>query len=101
MRKVLVRYKVKPDRAEENVKLVEAVYAELKEKKPAGLRYTTLKSGDGLTFFHLASIESSEGNPLGSMDAFKKFQENIKDRCDEPPAPTDLSLVGAYGFFDE
>ena len=101
MRKVLVRYKVKPERADENQALVEAVYAELHEKKPAGLRYTTLKSDDGLTFFHLASIETTEGNPLGSLDSFKKFQEDIKDRCDEPPKPTNLSLVGAYGFFDE
>ncbi len=101
MRKVLVRYKLEPDRIEENQALVDAVYAELKANKPAGLRYTTLKSKDGLTWFHLASIETAEGNPLGGTDAFKQFQENIKDRCEEPPAPTDLELVGAYGFFGE
>lgn len=100
MRKVLVRYKVKPHRVEENEALVKAVYAELHEKKTEGLRYATLKADDGLTFFHLASIEG-EGNPLARTAAFKAFQENIRERCDEPPSPTELSLLGAYGFFDQ
>lgn len=101
MRKVLVRYKVKPGRAEENEALVEAVYAELHKKQVQGVRYTTLKADDGLTFFHLASIETDEGNPLGQLDAFKAFQADIRGRCDEPPAPVDLALIGAYGFFGE
>ena len=101
MRRILVRYKVKPERAEANQRLVEAVYAELRETKPAGLRYATLKSEDGLTFFHLASVETDAGNPLSKVAAFAKFQEGIRDRCDEPPTPMDLSLVGAYGFFGE
>jgi hypothetical protein len=100
MRKVLVRYKVKDGRVEENEALVRAVYEELQEKKPDGLRYSTFKADDGLTFFHLASIETPDGNPLANMDSFKAFQADIKDRCDEPPAPVDLSLIGAYGFFD-
>jgi hypothetical protein len=101
LRRVLVRYKVKQDKAEENLRLVEAVYAELHEKKPAGLRYATLKADDGVTFFHLASIEADRGNPLGEIDAFKRFQDGIQERCYEPPAPTDLALVGAYGFFGD
>jgi hypothetical protein len=100
MRKVLVRYKVKPERVEENEALVRAVYAELKEKRPAGLRYATLKADDGVTFYHLASIEG-EGNPLAATAAFPRFQEGLKDRCDEPPQPVDLSLVAAFGFFGE
>ena len=100
MKNVLVRYKVKAEQAEENVRLVKDVYAELKEKQPEGLRYTTLVAEDGVTFFHLASI-SAEGNPLMQVEAFGRFQQGIKERCDEPPAPEPVSLVGAYGFFDE
>ena len=61
MGKVLVRYKVKPEKADENVSLVKAVYAELNEKKPAGLRYATFVAEDGLTFFHVAEIEVDDG----------------------------------------
>jgi hypothetical protein len=38
MHQVIARYKVKPDRAEENLELVRAVYDELERTKPAGLR---------------------------------------------------------------
>jgi hypothetical protein len=99
MRKVLVRYKLEPDKIEENRELVKAVYAQLSERRPEGLRYTTLCSADGLTWFHLASIEGDD-NPLASLPAFGAFGAGIRDRCAEPPAPVDLELVGAYGFFD-
>ena len=39
MRQVMVRYRVKPDRVEENEALVRAVYEELALREPEGLRY--------------------------------------------------------------
>lgn len=63
MGKVIVRYKVKPERADENVSLVKAVYAELNANKPAGLSYATFVAEDGLTFFHMADVSGDE-NPL-------------------------------------
>ena len=98
MRQVIVRYRVKSDRVDENVAKVKAVYAELAETKPAGLRYATFVAADGVTFFHVAAIEG-DTNPLAACKAFKAFQEDIRDRCDEPPAPTDLTQVGSYNFF--
>jgi hypothetical protein len=65
MRQVMVRYKVKPDRAAENKELVRAVYAELARRRPAGLRYATFGLEDGVSFVHLASLDTDEaGNPL-------------------------------------
>ena len=99
MKQVIVRYRVKPDAAEMNTKLVEAVYAELKEKKPSGIRYATFCAEDGVTFFHVASIETDDGeNPLAQIDAFAAFQKDIRERCDEPPTPTDVSEIGSYVF---
>ena len=43
MGSTMVRYKVRPDRADENVALVEAVYAELARERPDGLRYATFR----------------------------------------------------------
>ncbi len=108
MKRILVRYKVKPEKSDENKRLVDAVYAELKEKAPPGFRYSTFCAQDGATFFqdgatffHLASIETEDGrNPLAESAAFKAFQKDLKERCDEPPAPVELSTVGAYSFFD-
>jgi hypothetical protein len=41
MSQIVVRYRVKPDRAEENASLVRAVYEELAEVKPDGFRSRT------------------------------------------------------------
>jgi hypothetical protein len=96
MRQVMVRYKVKPDRVAENEQLVRAVYDELGHVEPEGLRYATFRLEDGVSFVHLA-IQTEDGpTPLAKLDAFQRFQANIRDRCDEPPAVTDVSLIGSY-----
>src|SRR5918996_1641965 len=54
MRRVMVRYRLKPERVEENEVLVRAVYEELEGTRPEGLRYATFKLEDGVSFVHLA-----------------------------------------------
>src|SRR5690242_18843290 len=97
MRQVIVRYKVKPDRVAENEELVRAVYEELRRTKPDGLRYATFKLDDGVSFVHLASVESEGGDsPLSKVKAFKEFQKDIDDRTDETPVVTGLEEIGSY-----
>jgi hypothetical protein len=98
MRQVMVRYKVKPDRAAENEELVRAVYEELHRTEPVGLRYATFQLDDGVSFVHLASTEAGH-NPLSQVKAFERFQENIADRCDEPPVVTDIREIGSFRVF--
>ena len=101
MKPVLVRYKVKADRAQENEDYIKKVFAELEQNSPAGLRYASFKLDDGVSFVHIASIETDDGvNPLSETAAFKAFQDDIKDRCEEPPVAVDLNRIGAYHFFD-
>ena len=78
MNHFIARYKVKPERAAENVELIRAVYAELKDKKPTGLHYATFQLDDGVSFIHLASIDTEDGqSPLLEVEAFKRFQKDI------------------------
>jgi hypothetical protein len=100
MRKVIVRYKVKPDRVAENEELVRAVYEELHRTKPAGLRYATFRLEDGVSFMHLAATDG-ERSPLGDVEAFKRFTANVEERCDEPPAVTRVEEIGSYGVFGD
>ena len=90
---VVVRYKPKPEQADENQRLVEAVFAELHDTGPAGIAYTTYRLADG-TFMHVADIEGE--NPLSASTAFAAFQAGIGERCDEGPNPQDAILVGSY-----
>jgi hypothetical protein len=100
MKRVMVRYKVKNDRAAENEQFIRKVFDELKESGPSGLRYASFKQPDGLTFVHIASIETDDGsNPLSETLAFRTFQKGIKDRCDEPPVAVELEEVGSYRVF--
>jgi hypothetical protein len=97
MRQVMVRYKVKPERVEENEELVRAVYEELRRTEPAGLRYATFKLDDGVSFVHLAADESENGeSPLSKVKAFREFQREIDDRTDEGPVVTQLIEIGSF-----
>lgn len=99
-RRVIVRYRVKPDRVAENEELVRGVYDELHRSQAAGIRYATFRLDDGMSFVHLASTETEDGrNPLSDLPAFKRFQENLGDRCDDAPVVTELREIGSYRFF--
>jgi quinol monooxygenase YgiN len=97
MRRVIVRYRVKPDRADENVDLVRAVYEELHKTKPEGLRYATLRLDDGVSFVHMSESES-DANPLTEVPAFQAFQKEIADRAEEQPVVTEVDVIGSYEF---
>ncbi len=102
MKTVVVRYETKPDTASENQRLVEAVFEELRRSDPGGVRYATFRLADGVSFTHIAIIDSEDGsNPLADTAAFAEFQKGIADRCVEGPAATDATLVGSYRFLTD
>jgi hypothetical protein len=98
MSTVVVRYRPKPEHADENQRLVEAVFQALAEKQPDGLRYITLRLADG-TFVHVADV-TADTNPLGELDAFAVFSAGVADRCEpgEGPNPQPATVVGSYGL---
>jgi hypothetical protein len=49
MKRIMVRYKVKPDQVAANERLVRDVYDELARTRPEGLRYGTFKLDDGVS----------------------------------------------------
>jgi L-rhamnose mutarotase len=101
MKRILVQYKVKKDKAEENIKFIQNVFDELKVNSPAGLRYASFYQPDGLSFVHIASVESEDGkNSLAESKAFTDFQKDIKDRCELPPQAIELQEIGSYNFFN-
>jgi hypothetical protein len=100
MRQVVVQYRVKPDRAAENERLARAVYEELHRTNPPGLRYATFQLEDGVSFVHVAEIDNETENPLGQVAAFRAFQAEIEDRCDQPPKARRAREIGSFRMFD-
>src|SRR5712691_5084345 len=94
----MVRYKVRPGRADENEALVKAVYEQLGRERPAGLHYATFKLPDGVSFMHIVFETDQPGRILNDVAAFKAFASEIEGRCEEPPVATELAVVGSYNL---
>jgi hypothetical protein len=102
MRRVMVRYTVKPERVAENERYIKKVFEELGCEKPTGLSYGSFKLSDGVSFVHIVSDASSDqGSRLGEFPAFKAFTAGIEERCDEAPVATRLEEVGSYRVFGD
>jgi hypothetical protein len=99
MKKIMVRYKLKADKISENETLVKEVYKQLHEKKLEGFHYCTFKLADGVSFVHIAFADNEHVNSVfNHLPAFKNFQANIKERCDELPVVNEVTITGAYNF---
>lgn len=99
-KKLIVRYKVKADKANENQEYIRKVFEELHKNGPQGLRYASFKLSDGVSFVHIVSVETPDGrNPLIETPAFKAFDLGIRDRCEEQPVLMEMTEVGSYRFF--
>ncbi len=93
---VIVRYTTHADRADENERLIRAVFAELAERRPDGFRYIATRLDDGVGFVHVATLDGG-ASPLTTSPAFQAFLSGIGDRCVEPPVTTQGTPVGSYG----
>ena len=96
----VVRYRVKPECAEENERLIRDVFADLADGQPDGLQYASFRLADGVSFVHVAVIEG-DANPLQSSKAFAAFQADIQDRVEDGPIATDATIVGSYRLVNE
>jgi hypothetical protein len=95
----VVRYTTRAESADENEKLLKAVFAQLAERLPKGLRYVAIRLDDGVSFIHVAVYENDH-NPLPELPAFGEFASTIKERCTDGPTPVNGAVVGSYGTAD-
>ena len=97
MKTIVVRYEAKPERADENQRLIEAVFADLEARAPEGFTYKVFRLDDGVTFIHVViEHEVDEPDSLQDVPAFQAFVAGIADRCDVPPVATGATIVGSY-----
>jgi hypothetical protein len=99
MTRRLIRYKAKPDRAQENQRLIEGVFQELREKKPDGVRYMVLRMADD-SFVHIVEIEG-EVNPLQALQSFRTFTGGANERALEPPVANEAVIIGDYRMLEK
>jgi hypothetical protein len=95
---IVVRYQAKPERADENQKLIEAVFAALDARQPQGFTYKVIRLDDGVSFVHVVVEHDGVENPdsLQDVPAFQAFTADIAERCDVQPVATGGAVVGEY-----
>jgi hypothetical protein len=97
MKATTVRYRAKPERADENQQLIEAVFADLEARRPEGFSYQAFRLDDGVGFLHVVIEHDVEhADSLADVPAFQAFVADIAERCDVPPQPSGATLVGGY-----
>ncbi|HEY1751028.1 MAG TPA: hypothetical protein VGG29_07175 [Caulobacteraceae bacterium] len=99
MKLTVVRYRTKPEAADENERLVQSVFQELRGTGREDVRYLCLRLDDG-AFVHVSVAETEDGaSPIPRLEAFQQFQPGLKARCAEPPQQSGATVVGAYRMF--
>ena len=98
MNATVVRYQAKPERADENQELIEAVFAELDEREPEGFTYKVFRLEDSVSFIHVVIEHDDVEAPdsLQDVPAFQAFVADIADRCDVAPVAAGATIVGGY-----
>jgi hypothetical protein len=98
MRKInVVTYALRPEAKAEHIRLIEAVFGQLRAEHPDNLDYQVMCLADGVSFVHVSSHETVDGsNPLPELAAFKDFTRDIADRVATPPTPSEATSIGIY-----
>ena len=97
MEATVVRYEAKPDRADENQQLIEAVFAELEQRDARGFTYQVFRLEDGVSFVHVViEHDVPDADSLQDVPAFQAIVQDIADRCDVPPLAMGATVVGRH-----
>jgi hypothetical protein len=97
MQRMLVRYRAKPEKIEENQRLIGEVFRELHAKSPKDVRYLVLKLSDG-TFCHLVEDGSKT---IPSLEAFAAFRRGGEERRIDEPQQLEATVIGNYRMLAE
>ena len=98
-RLTIVRYTAKPGRADENEALSRAVFAELRETRPASVAYALCRAGDAFTHVFINFADDSS-DAVTELPSFKAFSAGAADRYTASPETirASVDVVEAYGF---
>jgi hypothetical protein len=92
---MIVQYRTRPERADENAALIKAVFAQLADEQPDGVAYTALRLDDGVSYLHIVELAGDQ-NPIPGLVSFAQFQEGIAERCADGPRPSGTTVIGSY-----
>jgi hypothetical protein len=99
MRVWMVRAKVKAEHVEAIEAAGKRIFEALEREQVQGIRYTTCRLPDGVTYINLLELDDGVDNPLLALPEGRAFQEGRKIWMAEPPTSEQLTVVESYRFF--
>ena len=98
MKATVVQYRAKPERADENQRLIEAVFADLEKRDAKGFTYKVFRLEDNVSFVHVVVEHDDVDKPdsLQDVPAFQAFVSEIAERCDVFPVAKGATVVGGW-----
>ncbi|MFI7551171.1 hypothetical protein ACN26Z_11875 [Verrucosispora sp. WMMD703] len=96
METLLITYRVRPDRLDEHLTLLDAVHRDLARLDAPGFRYLTLRLDDGLSFVDVV-MGPELPQPLPSLESFGRFRAGLEERC-EQRSTAGFTVLGSYGM---
>jgi hypothetical protein len=94
---VVVSYTVRPEAVAEHVRLIEAVFEQLRAEAPSNIEYKVMRLDDGVSFVHVSTADTPDGsNPLPQLASFQEFGKDSAARVATTPVPTAADIIGAY-----
>jgi len=93
----LARYRLKADKQDEVVAILEEFVKTVKEKEPNTLRYVVYRLEDGVSFVHIMYFkdEEAERHHRGT-NYVKKFTELLNPNCVDAPEFVKIAPVPAH-----
>ncbi|WP_432190152.1 hypothetical protein [Streptomyces sp. Tue6028] len=93
---VMVRSMVKPEFVDALEEARRKMFTAIERERPEGVRYTSFRLPDGVTY--VAQLELADGvdNPLPAIAEFREFQAGLNDWLAGPPVVEQLEVRGAY-----
>ncbi|MBQ1043199.1 MULTISPECIES: hypothetical protein [unclassified Micromonospora] len=93
---ILIRYRVRPERLTEHLRLLRAVHDELARLRPSGFRYVSYRLDDERSFVEVATAPELPG-PLPQLESFRRFRAGLEERCEERET-FEPTVALSYGF---
>jgi hypothetical protein len=97
MQPMMVRYRAKAEKIEENERLIGEVFRELRANSPKDVRYLVLRLADG-TFCHLVEDASKT---IPGLAAFAAFRKDGAERRLDQPQQLEATIIGNYRMLAE
>lgn len=93
----LARYKLKADKQDEVVSILEEFVKTVKEKEPNTLRYVVYRLEDGVSFVHIMYFKDEAAEQHHQeADYVKKFDELLNPNCVDAPEIVKITPVPAH-----